>query len=765
VRISRQERASSTPVSHAVLGWLFIALLAFVSVSALKAPAPLPATAPATEFSAERAMSDVRAIAPMPHPMGSAADAKVREYLLARLSGLELAPQDFSAFAIHKTPRGLVVGFPHDLVARLPGSANSKAIMLVAHYDSVDLGPGAADDGTGIAAILETVRALRASAPVPLKNDLIVLFTDGEEKGLLGAEAFASSHPWMKDVGVILNFEARGDRGPSMLFETSGSSRPLIEAFAKAVSYPIGSSLLYRLYKLIPNDTDITVFRRSGVMGLNFAFGEHFDAYHSSLDTPENLSTASLQHQGDYALDLARKFGQTDLNQLAHTAGNEIFFDWFGNNLVHYDQRWTVPGQIIATTLLILILSLTARHADLRWKRVSLAMLPSVCILVAVPLVMAAAAWLVLHVLAGRILISDSGGNACLLVAFILLGACAGVLALSRFRSRFSALELAFAGLLLLDILSWAVALIFPAGSYLIFWPLLLAMAAWVLVEILKSRRIWIAGVAGVTASILLMAPLARLLYVFLTLQWVTLAAVGLLSGLTFLASILFFDVAAPQRMLRPLALVLLIGTAALLASGTVASKYSNKHPRPDSINYSLNADDHTAVWTSYDNSADNWTSQFIAKASRPQRLPQYLAGFEYPVLSGPAPTLDIPPPVVEIKTNANDGDLRDIQMTVKSSRDADRIYMAFDNAIEPVSIRIAGRTIVPGSGSKKFHISLFGVPSSGIVVKMQVKTASKVSFWLMDQTYGLPENHPRPKDFIAGQGSDTTIVCRKYEL
>src|SRR5215470_1690963 len=102
VKICRQERASSAPVFHAVLGWLFIALLTFVSVRALKAPAPLPATAPATEFSAERAMSDVRAIAPMPHPMGSATDAKVRAYLLARLSGLGLDPQDFSAFAIHK---------------------------------------------------------------------------------------------------------------------------------------------------------------------------------------------------------------------------------------------------------------------------------------------------------------------------------------------------------------------------------------------------------------------------------------------------------------------------------------------------------------------------------------------------------------------------------------------------------------------------------------------------------------------------------------
>jgi len=764
VKASSQERISSAPVFYAVLGWSCIALLTFVSVRGLKPPASIPATAPANQFSAERAMSHVRAIARMPHPMGDASNIGAREYLLAQLSALGFAPQEFSALGILKTPRGVSAGFPHDVIGRLAGSANSKAVMLMAHYDSVDRAPGAADDASGVAAILESLRVLRADAQLPLKNDLIVLFTDGEEPGLLGAEAFASSHPWMKDIGVILNFEARGDRGPSMLFETSGGNRLLIKAFAKAAPYPIGSSLFYNLYKLLPNDTDLTVFRPSHTAGLNFAFGERLEAYHSPLDTPENLSAASLQHQGTYTLSLAREFGQADLNHLAQTPGDEIFFNWFGSNLVHYDQRWILPGEIIATLLLVLLVTVTKRRADVQWKHILLAALACACIVIVIPLLMGAAAWLVLHIVAGHVTISDCTGNTCLLAGFVLLGTCAFILIFSWLRKRFSAWELALAGLLLLNILSWPVAFFFPAGSHLLFWPLLLALAVLLLLEILKSKMAWLAGLVGVAASILLSAPLAWLLYIFLTLQWGTVAAVGLLLGLAFLASILFLDIAVPQRASRPVMLVLLIGAVSLMVTGAVKSEHGGEHPYSDTVSYSLNADDKAAVWFSYDSSTDDWSSQLIARNSKPRPIPRYLAGSEYPVLSGPASKLDIPPPVMELKANTSDGGLHKIRMTVRSQRNANRIYLVLDNA-EPVSIKIADRMIVSGLPREKMRLILFGIPASGVDVEMELKASSKVSFWLMDQTYSLPENHPRPEGFIAREGSDATIVCRKYDL
>lgn len=170
-------------------------------VRELKAPTPAGPTAAAGEFSVERAMLHVNQIARSPHPIGSANAAEVREYVLAQLSALGMDPQVFPAISVHKSARNIVVGDTRYIVGRLSGT--SKAVLLMAHYDSVDPAPGAADDGAAAGAILEAVRALRAG-PAALKNDLIVLFTDGEEAGLLGADAFVSAHPWVKDVGVVL---------------------------------------------------------------------------------------------------------------------------------------------------------------------------------------------------------------------------------------------------------------------------------------------------------------------------------------------------------------------------------------------------------------------------------------------------------------------------------------------------------------------------------------------------------------------------------
>jgi acetylornithine deacetylase/succinyl-diaminopimelate desuccinylase-like protein len=225
--------------------WFVVIGLAALAILQMKPPRPVPATASEQEFSAERALDHVRIIARTPHPLGTEANAAVREYLVSQLSSLGLNPQVKSAVGMRRSARHIVIGATHNIVGRLSGTANSGAVMLMAHYDSVYRAPGAADDGAGVAAILESVRALRARSA--LKNDLIVLLTDGEESGLLGADAFASSHPWMNDVSIILNFEGRGNHGPSLLFETSRNNGFLIKAVAHSASHPIGSSLFYSL--------------------------------------------------------------------------------------------------------------------------------------------------------------------------------------------------------------------------------------------------------------------------------------------------------------------------------------------------------------------------------------------------------------------------------------------------------------------------------------------------------------------------------------
>jgi acetylornithine deacetylase/succinyl-diaminopimelate desuccinylase-like protein len=207
-------------IDRAVIALLLIALCVVFAVRVSRPPVAVAASASGTAFSAERAMKHVLAIARRPHPIGSAEHDRVRDYLISQLSILGLDPQVQHATGVGT--RYPEAGIVQNILARIPGSQNGgRALLLVAHYDSVEAGPGAADDGAGTAAILETIRALRGGAP--FVHDVIVLFTDGEEPGLLGAAAFVREHPWAKDAAMVLNFEARGTSGRSLMFETGPS--------------------------------------------------------------------------------------------------------------------------------------------------------------------------------------------------------------------------------------------------------------------------------------------------------------------------------------------------------------------------------------------------------------------------------------------------------------------------------------------------------------------------------------------------------------
>lgn len=259
----------------------------------MQAPRIVQSDAPLDLFSSGRAMKKLEVIAKEPHPVGSQAHHEVRDYLILELEGLGLKPEIQKAVV-----ESSLTGEIENIITRMPGTASSKAVMIAAHYDSETNTPGAADDGAGIAAMLETIRALKAAGP--LKNDVIFLMTDGEETGLYGAKAFMEDHAWAHDVGIVLNFEARGNKGPSFMFETSDQNGWLIKEFIKAAPDPVAYSIIYNLYKLMPNDTDLTVFREEGLSGLNFAFGMGLNAYHQPIDTPENLDMALYLPGGSY---------------------------------------------------------------------------------------------------------------------------------------------------------------------------------------------------------------------------------------------------------------------------------------------------------------------------------------------------------------------------------------------------------------------------------------------------------------------------------
>jgi hypothetical protein len=308
------------------------------------------------EFSTERALNQVKIIAQKPHYVGSTNHELVANYLKLELNRIGLETTIQEGFTLNN--KGLLVK-SKNILARIKGTDNSKALLLLSHYDSAphSFSKGASDDASGVATILEGIRAFLYTKQ-PHKNDIIILFSDAEELGLNGAALFVNQHPWAKDVGLVLNFEARGSSGPSyMLMETNKGNEALVKEFSNAkTKFPVSNSLMYSIYKMLPNDTDLTVFREQGnIQGFNFAFIDGHFNYHTQQDDLQHLNTTTLTHQGTYLMPLLKYFSNFDLNKTTATGDNVYFNVPFGF-FISYPFAWVAPMTIIALGLLILFI-------------------------------------------------------------------------------------------------------------------------------------------------------------------------------------------------------------------------------------------------------------------------------------------------------------------------------------------------------------------------------------------------------------------------
>ena len=322
--------------------------------SAERPPRPAPANAPATSFSAARALPDIEIIAKAPHPMGSPQNAAVRDHLIRRMTALGLEPQVQRADALFERQRGeniaIAGGRVENIIGVLPGrDRTAPAVAIMAHYDSVPGSPGAADDAAGVAAALEIARALKAQGQPA--RDVVILLTDGEESGLFGATAFFEQHPLARRIGFLLNMEARGGGGRAQMFQTGADNGQTIDLFRRTAISPTASSLTVFMYEKMPNDTDFTVSKAAGVPGLNYAFiGRQFD-YHSPTSTPANLDKGSLQHIGQETLAATREAAFA--GALPAKAPSLVYANTFAGHMLAYPPAagWAIlalAGLLIA---------------------------------------------------------------------------------------------------------------------------------------------------------------------------------------------------------------------------------------------------------------------------------------------------------------------------------------------------------------------------------------------------------------------------------
>lgn len=729
-------------------------------------------------------------LAQKPHPMGSLEHDRVRDYLFAELAKMGVSPEVQRTTGV--TPRYQVAGSVENIVARLKGSSGATdALMLAAHYDSVPAGPGAADDGAGVASLLETLRALR-SGPL-LKNDVIFLLTDGEEDGLLGASAFMAEHPSARDVRVALNFEARGNAGVSQMFETSAQNGRLVQILAESTPHPRGSSLSYEIYKYMPNDTDMTVFKNFGVAGLNFAFIGHWEAYHTPLDNPPQLDRGSLQQHGNYALSLTRSLGKADLAQLR--APDAVYFAVPGGWFVNY-SRARMWHFLIAGVLLFIGMALYASGAEQLGARALLfgflANLGLIIVVVAAGYGFARGiTWLHLH----RLPDGDFAQSAPYMLSFVALLFALWIALRRLLRKKLSSPSLILGAALIFFLLAAASAKWLSGGSYLFVWPLFAMFPGLIFAssdEDFPSALAVLGLCAFSLPAIVIFVPLVTGSYEAFGLT--SIGAPGLAATLA-----LFFMALAPAlnvaRAVVPV--VALVVALFFFADGANITHYSAQHPKPSMVAYALDADTGKALWASSAARVDDWTAQFVGSQPSRGRLQGFFPDwFTFAFLQHEAVPLPLQPPDAKMLENSAASGTRTLRLKITSPRHARSLSMdAPENEIleasvngkklgQPSEARFSwliavgaltaiGKHLEQSSAPQsnpvgKWLLDYVNVPPEGIDLSLTVRGAGPLKLRISDRSLGLPEIPgkafpSRPADAMPRHAGDQTMVRRNF--
>jgi len=361
---------------------ILIAIIAYWSFTDLMPSDSVTKSSDKTVFSIDNALHHLKVITKKPHHVGTDEHRVVQNYIVNELKKIGLQPEVQIQTAIIK--KWAAATTAENIIAKIKGTEPGNALVLLTHYDSSQHSSlGASDAGAGVVVILEGVRAFLAKNKQP-KNDIIILITDAEEIGLLGAKSFVKSHKWGKNVGLVLNFEARGSGGPSyMLMETNGKNSKLLSEFIKAKpNYPAASSLMYSVYKMLPNDTDLTVFREDGnINGFNFAFiGDHFD-YHSVQDSYERMDRESLLHHADYLTTTLAYFSNSDLTSL-NSDKDDVYVNFPFVKLIRYPFSWIIPMLLIASIIFLILVFFGVSLKKLTVKGMLKGLIPFVIALV-----------------------------------------------------------------------------------------------------------------------------------------------------------------------------------------------------------------------------------------------------------------------------------------------------------------------------------------------------------------------------------------------
>jgi hypothetical protein len=754
-----------------LLASLGVAMLLATTSMAYRPPAALGPDAAPSVFSAARAQIILKQLVGngLPHPIGSVANGDVREGIVKQLQQLGYAPQLQSGFICND--RG-GCGTPTNIVATLGGDITSDdAVLLGAHYDSVPAGPGASDDGAGVAALLEIARILKG-LPAP-RHPIVLLVTDGEEAGLLGAVLFTHEHPLSKQVRAAVNMEARGVSGASLMFETGTANAWLMHLYAAAIARPITNSLNYVVYKSLPNDTDFTVFKAAAYQGFNFAFIGDVGHYHTPLDTWANASAASLQHQGDNALSAVLALANSA--DVHPPIGESVFFDVLARTVVIWPAKFVLPASLGALALLLAQAALLFRRGHVRARQFMWGAI-GVLINVALSALLSVGSIALLRALgklpplsAGPWIAHPTGMSVA--AATIAVLTAGGVSAWLGRRAGFWGFWLAAS--LFIGLLSIVVSAMIPGASFVI---LLAALAA--AFGCLPCMPAVAGGRAASRGAIDFCALFPGLIFLAATLPMLLLlySALGALAWPMMtvtlsLATCLLLPLLANATRRARQRLVVLSG--ALTLGGIIVTllvpTYNAMWPQRLNVEYWFDADLGKAHW--WVQAASGHLPQTIAGAANFDPVPRpRFEGYPQVGFFAAAPTVSLLPPQLTVTAATPLAAKIHYQLRLKSLRDAAAAFVVFpagagiqEIVVETKAGPLHAKLIELRNGATAFRIS--GLSAEGMEFGIDA-TAGPIAVEAIDLSYGLPSElsqgrnlqQSRPLSATSSQDGDLTV-------
>lgn len=728
------------------------------------------ATASATVFSSARAEAVLaRVLGPeKPHPVSSDENAAVRGRILQEFAALSVPAHTYQAFTCYSGREFEFIGCATvtDIIAEIiPG--RGKAIAMMAHYNSVPAGPGASDDESSVATILETTRALKAAGSKSI-HPVIALITDGEEADLLGANAFLQNAALRSRVGIAVNVEARGTRGPSLLFQTSPGDGKLIDLYAAHVPNVATSSLYAEIYKFLPNDTDLTIFIHDGIPSINFAFTGNVRYYHSPFDLQRDLDPATLQMHGENLLGVVTGLEQTDYAAL--TGGNDVYISVLGKFLPRIPASWALPLAVIVFLLLVLAAWLERSAAADRRSIILSALMPPAlligCILLGWGLAVIAA------------LVSGHPDPTYAYPVSMRIALGIGVLTAIFLVSRMTTAKAAAASAWLwMAGLGVIVAAFLPELSPYFVFPALIASVL-LLLATTRVKGGWSDGFGQIALFVSALGAL---------IVWIALVATGKsLMGLRLhplftvpaafgLMTIVPLLAAAPMGQAAWRATVA-TGFSLAIVGAVVAGlqpAYSAKSPQRVDLIYFQNEKGNTRwiAGTSWKGIGTEPIPATLAKAGglkiNPDAYPGLDFGSAYSAEAG-APRYALP--AFTIVSDKKDGANRIVTLTLHGSPDTDGMLLYITKAAKLTAIDLRGQHLVPPPGwSDNTRIGCMSRDCRDETITLSF-TGNPSGIEFAEERYAFPAfgaflKNARPKNAMASQSGDQTILANAVKM